>query len=343
MLVKKFCALAMLLSLLLPFGADGCQTRRSEGRGGKARQGGKPSPSPIPTPAPPDTAEPVTPRADGREKPVSGEIQILSRGNYGDTEEPFVFVARDAETYAALREMLKQLPAQSAEFFQTRAVVAAFLGQRRSGGYAVEIERAAQSSPGRASFRIIERAPARDAIVTMALTAPHIVAVVPAAWDESLELALDSAWQQSARRYNLTGGELTVSGGFAGVNEQSKLQGTISVLRAGRLATFLFELKKEGGRQSSHPPAALGDAASGFIEADGRVRLPRFTSFPLTGAVESPFRAAGQLADGGTKLSLTFETVPAPNIADNFSAAGRLEATASAAPTTKSTGMKKRT
>ncbi|MBA3246533.1 MAG: protease complex subunit PrcB family protein [Pyrinomonadaceae bacterium] len=312
MFVKKFYVLLLvLLSLPLTAGAEGCDTQQ---RRGQAQPSATPAKPAQPTPA----TKPIT-----DERGVSnGEIKILSQNNYSPLTEPFVFVARGAETYTALRELSgAQLPEMSADFFKTRAVVAAFLGQRNSGGFGVEISRAGESS-----FTINERAPAEDAIVTMALTSPSLVASVPVAADEALNLTLGAEWQGSVRPYRVNGGELTVTGGIAGVNQPAQLTGDIGMLRAGKFATFLFDLKTTGSPQAR----ALNDTATGFVEAGGRVRLPRFSSSSLTGAIDSPFRATGQFVENEDKLSLTFETVPAPNIADNFSASGRLEATATA-------------
>jgi len=322
-------ALWLTLSLFLAGAATtttaGCNASQQRRRGNSPRRADtKPTTTPQPQPTPAAEA-PLPDPARGEEKTVSDEIKILSRGNYSaEMLESFVAVARDAETYAALRALNAQLPELSADFFKHNAVVAAFLGQRRSGGYGVEITRG-----GPTSLRVSERAPDKDAIVTMALTSPSLIVSIAIAPDAPLELLLDPTWRERARPYQVAGGELMITGGIAGKRETVPLAGSLGVMRAGQLATFLFDLKSAG---HSEQPRALREAATGIIANSGdAVRLPRFTSSTLTGAIESPFRAtSGQFTKDGGKITLTFETVPAPRISDNFAATGRLEANATA-------------
>ena len=58
------------------------------------------------------------------------KMQQLSAGIHSTIAESFVLVARDLETYNLLRGTVKSLPDQSAEFFDSHAVVAIFLGTR---------------------------------------------------------------------------------------------------------------------------------------------------------------------------------------------------------------------
>ncbi len=252
--------------------------------------------------------------------PTDDTFKELAAGAYGPLRQPFVLVARDAATYAALRTLVKDLPDESADFFKTHAVVAAFLGERRSGGYTVEIT---QTARGRLS--IAEHAPPKDAIVTMALTAPFRVAALPVEPDDALDLTLAAAWQKNLRPYRLTEGELTVSGGFAGINDTTRLEGSLRVMRADALVTFLFDVRSTGGRRNGR----LFDAATGRVE-DGHVTLPRLDSFAISGAIESPIRAEGEFTNGEHELTLSLETVPAPHVADNFAARGHLSAAATA-------------
>ncbi len=245
----------------------------------------------------------------------------LAAGNYGDLSAAFVFIARDVETYAALRHMLTTLPDKGADFFKTHAVVAAFLGRRRTGGYHIEIKQT-----GRQNLNVIAHAPGKGAMVKMALTAPFRVVAVPLEMNDALNLTLDEVWQQNLRPYKLTDGALLISGGFAGRSDSARLEGSLRVMRAGELATFLFDVRSVGGKRAAH----MFDAATGTVATDGRVRLTRLDSFALSGATESSLRVEGEFTDGEQKLSLRFETVPAPHIADNFNARGSLKATATA-------------
>ncbi len=259
--------------------------------------------------------------------PTDSQLTDLAAGNYGSMRESFVLVARDTQTYGALRKMITNLPDQSAAFLRTHAVVAAFLGQRRTGGYSIEIK---QTARGRLS--LIEHAPAKGMMTTQALTAPFRVVVLPVEPDDALDLTLDATWQQRQRPYRITGGGITVIGGFAGLSEKAQLAGTLRVMRAGDLATFTFDVQSTGGHRARH----MADTATGMVDAAGNVTFTRFDAFALSGATESPFRASGQFSNKETNLTLSFETIPAPHVADNFGAKGNLSAIATApAPANK--------
>ena len=296
------CVLTFTLLAGSTTSASGCNLQHSQ-------KGAKPAPTPA-TQSPTET--PV---------PTNEELKELAAGAYGSVRESFVAVARDAETYALLRPLVKDLPEQPADFFQTHAVVAAFLGQRRSGGYRVEIKRTERNT-----VSLVEQGPPKDAMVTMALTAPFRVVALPINTNEALTLTLDQTWQQSARPYRVTDGEVTVSGGFAGIRERARLEGTLRIMRAGQLATFMFDVRSAGGQTARR----LVDTATGSVDGQGRVTLTRIDAFALSGAVETYMRATGELKGSEHDLSLSFEIVPAARVADNFGAQGKLAAVATA-------------
>ncbi len=315
MIKQKLGVVLMLLTLGAgSASASGCGWQR------RAQKPGKGATTPIkPTPMP--TATP-TPTGGAKESPMNnGEIKELAAANRSTIFESFVLVARDVATYDLIRKQIAQLPEQSADFFKQHAVVAAFLGQRRTGGYSVEIKRTADGS-----LAVIEHAPSKRGMVTMALTAPLRVVSVAVEMDEPLALALDAAWQSRLRPYRVESGDAIVTGGFGGSREKSKLGGTLSVMRAGHLATFVFDLQSTGG----HRARTLRDTASGTVEADGSVALGRVDAFSLSGATESPFHVKGQFTDKEQHLSLAFETIPAAHVSDNFSATAQLEAATTA-------------
>src|SRR5256885_9485503 len=68
-----------------------------------------------------------------------GDIKVLAEGFHSKITKPFVAVVRDAETYAALTRLDENLPKLDADFFKESVAVAAFLGERNTGGYSVEI------------------------------------------------------------------------------------------------------------------------------------------------------------------------------------------------------------
>ena len=313
---RRLSAFVLLVVLLTgSTGASGCAAQRREARTTK------------PTPPAPTQPTPILQR-DG---PLMTDdtLKDLAAGSYGSLRESFVFVARDAQTYEALRALVRDLPAQPADFFKANAVVAAFLGQRRSGGYSVEIKR-----EGRKRLSLVEHGPPKGAMTTMALTTPFRVVAVPTGADEALALGFDATWQQRLRPYRITDGELLVSGGFAGIKERARLEGRVGVMRAGEMATLVFDVRSVGGNRQR----TLSDTATGRVDASGSITLARVDAFALSGAIESPLRMTGQMTAGEQRLTLSFETVAAPHVADNFSAQGQLTADAEApAPASKAT------
>lgn len=263
---------------------------------------------------------PQSPRArKGRTVTTNVKIKELAAGNRSGVTESFVLVARDAQMYAALRALYGGLPEVEAKLFSSHAVIAAFLGQRRTSGYETAITR---DSDG--TIRIVEKSPSKDTMVKMVLTTPFKLVAFPLETDQPVVLALDTTWLRRLRPYRVTNGEVSITGGFAGVSKRLNLEGKVSVMRLGTLATFLFELRGTNGKQSRH----FRDAASGSVDPSGRVTVPRIDAFALTGALESPFRATGQFTNNEENLTLRLETKPSPHVADNFAGAATLKAIA---------------
>ena len=251
-----------------------------------------------------------------------GEIRELAAGSHSTIFESFVLIARDSKTYEALRATNTGLPELSAEFFETNAVVAAFLGQRRTGGYGVEIMNGQDGS-----LHIMEQSPPKGAMVKMVLSAPFKIVAIPADTDRSIGLRLDETWKKRLRSYRVTRGELSITGGFAGVSQIKQLEGTIEIMRTGELATFVFELQSRAGQETKE----LNDAASCVVKEPGQVSLARVNSSTLSGAVQSPFQVTGEFLDEERELRLSLQTTGAANISDNFTASGQLTAVATEA------------
>lgn len=263
------------------------------------------------TPAPTST-----PGRKGDPGTMDGEIKQLAAGNHCTVFESFVFVARDLETYAALESLKITLPNQDADFFKSHAVIAAFLGQRRTGGFAVEITQDADGV-----VQVVEQTP--KGMVTMALTTPFKIVAVPVKTDRAIALSLDATWKERWRTYRVTSGEITVTGGFAGVQERSGLEGTLQIMREKTLATLHFEVKSTGKRQ-----AQLRDVSSGTVADPAQVSLSYLDSFALSGAIDSPFKVGGQFTNDEQELTLDLKTVSSPYVSDNFDARASLKATA---------------
>src|SRR4051794_35148180 len=67
------------------------------------------------------------------------ELKVLAQGGMSEVDQPLVIVARDESVYDALKQLVSGLPDMTPEFFRRSAVVAAFAGQKRTGGYSVKI------------------------------------------------------------------------------------------------------------------------------------------------------------------------------------------------------------
>jgi hypothetical protein len=317
---KKFGIALMCASVVLnTAGASACAVETPRENANESDQSKSRTRTPETTHAPPAPAV-----EDKLEMNVASEIKELAAGGYGAVRESFVYVARDAQTYARLRELNDKLPELGADFFKSNAVVAAFLGQRQSGGYGVRITRAG------AGLRVSEKTPPKGAMVTMALTAPFQIVSVGVEEEQALALTLDATWQEAARPYTVGVGEFTRMGGFAGRPERSTLKGDIRIMRHAQLATLFFDLQGTGA-EGAH---ALQDTASGTVTPEGALTLARLDPGSFVPPPRHPLRARGNFSDNEGKLSLTFEITEA-KVNDGYSGQGKLEATATAPPPKK--------
>ena len=247
---------------------------------------------------------------------AADSLKVLAQGQYGQVERAFIVVARDAETYAALRELIKELPEQGPNFFKSNAVLAAFLGERSSGGFSVIVNLMAGGS-----IRIDESKPPRDAMTTQAITMPYMAVAVPLAeQQEKLQLDVGEAWRTSLRPFRVTSGEFTMTGGIAGRVEKFGIAGDLNVMREGRLATLIFNLTSTNATKAR----ALKEAASGLVQSDGSLVIGRLGVGTFVDPPADALSAKGRLTD--TTLSLSFERIPGI-VADGFNGSGKLEAT----------------
>ncbi len=248
------------------------------------------------------------------EKPGSSDFKILLEGAYSKVETPFVFVARDAETYALIRGMVNEgLPASSTVDFSRAAVVAAFAGEKNTGGWSVAIRQSANKT-------IVDvRAPGKGAMVTQALTTPFQVAVVPIAAELALSLELPAAWNDKWKMYRVSNGDFEYSGGIRGITKKFKAEGTIGVLSYKDYITYNFNLAGKGSSKA----LKLSDTVSGIINA-GNVEIARLDAGTFAEIPRSALKVSGTTTVAN-KLSLVFEPLP-PTIADSFSVTGKIEA-----------------
>lgn len=292
MLFLKRIALVTLSSLMLSGGALGCHARQ-------------PANSKTATPSPPNE----------KEQSKLGELKVLAEGSQSAIKNSFVAVVRDAETYAALLKLDGNLPKLGEEFFQSNAVIAAFLGERNTGGYSVEINR-----EGVGGIHVSERKPGKDMMVTQMITAPFKIAALESTSNSRVPLSFDDTWRQRAPSYRVINGTFTYSGGLTGTGETFELKGTVLVMREGKLATLAFDLFSS---DSAHKHS-LTDSASTVVGDDGRIMIGRMGAGSLVPPLNGGLQAGGTLSDKG-KLLLEFSP-RATNIAESYGGRGSIEA-----------------
>jgi hypothetical protein len=310
--MRSIAVVALLALALNGAGAAGCDRRQ----GNRAQDVKKVENENVPANRTPETAT---------NRDVDNSLKVLAEGGQSGVADAFLVVARDAETYSALRELVGGLPEMSDDSFTTSVVVAAFLGRRNTGGYSVEIKRAADGA-----LRLAELRPAKGSIVTQSLTTPFKVVSVPVSDKQPLSFGMEGEWKAMMRPYGVTTARFTVTGGFAGTTDDFRLDGRIGVMREGKIATFAFDLKTTGTTRAR----ALNDVATGIVQADGSVRITHMAAGSLVAPPPTALRANGNFTDGENKLTLAFESLPS-NVADGYQGKGRLEATATAQPPQK--------
>lgn len=105
------------------------------------------------------------------------EIRKLAEGGYAATEREGVVTAFDEETYRRAWQSAARDAEPPAVDFSTEAVVFVFAGERRTGGYSVEVRGATLDG----ETLVLEgevKGPPRGAIVTQAITYPYAVVAV---------------------------------------------------------------------------------------------------------------------------------------------------------------------
>ncbi len=250
-----------------------------------------------------------------------GDIKVLAEGFHSKITKPFVAVVRDAETYAALLKLDENLPKLDADFFKEKVVVAAFLGERNTGGYAVEITR-----EGSGQIHVAEKKPGKGVMVPQMITSPFKIVALEGSPSSTVALSLDDTWRQRTQSYRTINGTFTYSGGFAGVGETFELKGRVLVMREGTLATLNFDLFSSGLRQMR----SLTDSATTVVAKDGRIAIGRMGAGSLVPPPNGGQQARGMFSDEGKKLLLEFSP-RAINVADSYGGRGSIEAELSGA------------
>ena len=105
-------------------------------------------------------------------------VQVLSREMMSQIDDPKQAVARSAAEFAALWKQHGGSAPMPRVDFDSRMVVAVFLGTRSSAGYGAEIVRTRQGE-GKLIVEWQERKPARDQVSAQIITSPAIIASIP--------------------------------------------------------------------------------------------------------------------------------------------------------------------
>ena len=250
-----------------------------------------------------------------KEQPKPGELKVLAEGYHSAITNSFVAVVRDISTYAALVKLDGNLPRLDEEFFKSNAVIAAFLGERNTGGYSVDIIR-----EGTGGFRLVEKKPGKDMMVPQMITSPFKLVSVSAGVASPIWLELDEAWNRQ-HKYVVMKGTFIMSGGIAGRVEEFGLEGQVLVMREGRLATFKF-LLKNAGETNQH---MLFEFAAGVVDDNGAITISKLGAGSLVSQPNSGLQARGRFADNDSRLLFGFTSLPSM-IADGYSGKGNIEA-----------------
>jgi hypothetical protein len=245
------------------------------------------------------------------------DIKVLAEGFHSKITKPFVAVVRDAETYAALTTLDENLPKLDADFFKESVAVAAFLGERNTGGYSVEIR------ANTIEISVIEKKPGKGVMVPQMITSPFKIVALAGATNAAVRLnpLEDEAWRPAIQFYRVTSGRFKMSGGFAGTSEEFGLQGPIGVMRAGNLATFWFRIVGSETKKRR----LLMECSTGVMDSDGNVKINRMSADSLVDRPNSGLTGTATFSEEGRKFALIMIARPSL-VADGYSGQGTIEA-----------------
>jgi PrcB C-terminal len=247
----------------------------------------------------------------------AGDIKVLAEGFHSKITKPFVAVVRDAETYAALTKLDENLPKLDADFFKENVAVAAFLGERNTGGYSVDIR------ANTIEILVLEKKPGKGVMVPQMITSPFQIVALKGATNTAVRLNLfaDDSWRPAIPSYRVTSGRFKMSGGFAGTSEEFGLEGSIGVMRAGNLATFSFRVIGSETKKRR----LLMECATGLMDSDGNVKINRMSADSLVDPPNSGLAGTVTFSEEGRKFALIMISRPSM-VADGYSGQGTIEA-----------------
>ncbi len=285
-----------IFSLLLSGGAGGCRTNQAK------------SPNHNRPDSKQDKEQPVI------DEKAAHDLKVVADGFHSAIETPFIAVIRDAATYAELAKLDHSLPKLDTDF-KNNILIAAFLGERNTGGYSVEISRTKDGE-----IQIDEKKPGKDVMVPQMITSPFKVVSLAASPAAAVRIDFDSAWAPSLSTYQITKGTFAFSGGFAGRREEFELAGGIGLMKLGRLISIRLALRRKGESEK----AVLADFATGTIES-GAIKIAILSVGDLIPPPTNGLGVTGQLDKHGQNLSLALMSLPTM-IADGYNGGGTIEA-----------------
>lgn len=270
--------------------------------------------------------------SDGKadEKVINDDIKILAQGNFSPVGSPFFVIARDALTYAALREITSGLPEIEADYFKSNTIVAAFLGGCRTGGYSVGLTRI-----GRNELKADSDVLSVREIVNQGLTQPtqpYRVVSVPLGENQAIDI---NDWMSKCENARFFAFDVT-SGGFetgnfaAAQTEKFQFGGLVNLERQGKFVTLDYYFAESGGQERK-----LSGKATGILQPDGKFVIAPISAGTFIKQPNSQLRITGKFpgslgvtalkTEGVSDLSLLLESLPT-KVSGSFSGKGKLEA-----------------
>ena len=252
------------------------------------------------------------------------ELKVVAEGSQSTITKSFIAVIRDAETYEALRRAAGNLPDTRVDF-NSHILIAAFLGERNTGGYsvemAIEVVGSFDAPPTHPFISVKEKAPQKGTMVPQLITYPFKVVSLEVNPTVGIVIAPDSPWQQSMQHYVVTGGSFTMTGGIAGRTDQFKPQGNLWIVRQGKLASVMFVVFTTDKWRTT-----LTDFATGVVDPNASIKINRMSADTFVNPPSSGLKATiKSVAEGKLLVSLT--SLPSL-IADGYNGIGTIEASA---------------
>lgn len=284
-----------IFSLLFSGGAGSCRTKNLN--------------------VPPRQSQSSTGQKDNteNENQTSDDLKVIAQGFHSSITDPFVAVVRDEATYAELTKLDPSLPKLRVDL-KTNLVIAAFLGQRNTGGYSVEITRAASGE-----IQVTEKAPGKDMMVPQVITAPFKIVSLPVEGSAPINISAGEAFRQTAQLYRIDKGSFTISGGIAGRAETYSLSGKLQITRLGDLVSVGFAVVSTGTTRAR----SLRDVATGVIK-DNSFSIARMSHGSLVDPPAADLRVTGKFLETN-RLTLELDTGGAI-VPDGYQGKGTIDA-----------------